>query len=112
MLWQIGSPRFFVDAMISASEMQYLRDQGLTNKAIAERLDISPATVCRYLHPKSPRLTDDDKQAIVEMLKNGKTVKEIAENYEKSVATIYGVLKAAGIKRKLKIQTDKRGAAR
>lgn len=87
---------------VSASEMQYLRDQGLTNKAIAERLDISPATVCRYLHPKSPRLTDNDKQAIVEMLKNGKTVKEIAEDYEKSVATIYGVLKEAGIKRELK----------
>ena len=42
---------------VSASEMQYLRDQGLTNKAIAERLDISPATVCRYLQPKTARLT-------------------------------------------------------
>ena len=93
---------------VSSSEMQYLRDQGLTNKAIAERLEISPATVCRYLQPKSARLTNADKQAIVEMYKNGKSVKEIAESYEKSAFTIYHVLNDAGIKReRKKAQTEK-----
>lgn len=92
---------------VSASEMQYLRDQGLTNKQIAERLDISQATVCRYLPPKTTRLTNDDKRAIVEMYKNGKSVKEIAESYEKSPFTIYHVLNDAGIK-KGKVQTDKK----
>lgn len=91
---------------VSASEMQYLRDQGLTNKAIAERLDISPATVCRYLQPKTTRLTNDDKQAIVEMYKNGKSVKEIAESYEKSPFTIYHVLNDAGLKRE-RMKTEK-----
>lgn len=92
---------------ISASEMQYLRDQGLTNKAIAERLEISPATVCRYLPPKSARLTNADKQAIVEMYKNGKSVKEIAESYEKSAVTIYHILNDAGIKREKKLKPKK-----
>lgn len=95
---------------VSASEMQYLRDQGLTNKALAERLEISPATVCRYLQPKAARLTNADKQAIIEMYKNGKSVKEIAESYEKSTATIYHILNDAEIKRekKLKLKKEKR----
>lgn len=97
---------------VSASEMQYLRDQGLTNKAIAERLEISPATVCRYLQPKSTRLTNADKQALVEMYKNGKSVKDIAKLYEKSAVTIYHVLNDAGIKQEKKAQTEKDGMGR
>lgn len=78
--------------------MQYLRDQGLTNKQIAERLDISQATVSRYLEPKKIQLTSNEKEDIIELYMNGKTVKDIAEMYKRSVFTIYNILRQAGIK--------------
>lgn len=74
---------------VSLSELQYMRDEeGLSYSAIAKRLDISPATVSRYLGPKKPlvknkratraRLTQEEIDEIRRLHGMGRSVSAIS----------------------------------
>lgn len=39
---------------VSISELRQMREEGLTNKEIAARLDVTPTTIARYLGPIEP----------------------------------------------------------
>lgn len=46
---------------ISVQEMLEMREQGLSNREISERLDISYASVCRYIG-RNPRTSAENKE--------------------------------------------------
>lgn len=85
---------------VSVSELNYLRDQQMSNKQIAKKLGVSPATIGKYL-PSSrksrAKLSENDKNEIFELWRDGELVADIADTYNCSVATIYKLLKDRGI---------------
>lgn len=96
---------------ISMSELNYLRDQGLSNKEIADKVGCSTATVSKYLPSQRKaraRLSDEDRNDILELYHSGKKVKEIAESYGCTLPTIYNLLKAEGIQVRCKKKTEKK----
>ena len=75
-----------LSTQISISEMRHMEEvEGLTRHEIAKRLDISPATVLRYLGLKNnaasenARITDDKVRQIIDLRKKRFTTREIAQ---------------------------------
>lgn len=90
---------------VNLSELVCLRNQGLNNKQIAQRVGCAPGTVTKYLpsqRKSRAQLSDKDKQDIVELFKDGNTASEIAETYSCDVGTIYRILRANGLRSKPK----------
>ncbi len=91
---------------VSVNELQRLRDEGLNNKQIAERIEVSAATISKYLpvgYKKYVHLDDSCKEEIVQLYKEGETAKEIAKAYSINIATVYNIVKKGGVnKRKTK----------
>lgn len=88
------------DHEVSQSELNYLRSQGLNNQEIAKRVGCAPCTVSRYLpslRKAKIQLSDKDRKDILELYKDGNSVKDIADTYNCSVNVIYRILKANGI---------------
>lgn len=85
---------------ISQSELNYLRDQGLSNKEIALRTGCSEQTISRYLpslRKARVKLSDKDREDILELYKDGNKVGEIAESYNCTNNVIYRILKSNGV---------------
>lgn len=85
---------------VSISELNYLRDQQMSNTEIAKKLGVSPATISKYLlsnRKKRAKLNEKDKNEIFELWREGELVANIAETYNCSVVTIYRLLKDRGI---------------
>lgn len=85
---------------VSQSELNYLHSQGLNNQEIAKRVGCSPSTISRYLPSQRKakvKLNENDYKDILELYKDGNSVKEIADSYDCSIGVIYRVLKANGI---------------
>lgn len=80
---------------ISISELTYLRNQGLTNKQIAEKLGYSKNTISRYLprtRKENVKLSESDKAEIVSLYTKGTSVLQIAAKFNASTTAIYHVL--------------------
>ena len=85
---------------VSQSELNYLRSQGLNNQEIAKRVGCAPCTISRHLPSQRKarvKLNEKDYKDILELYKDGNSVKEIADSYDCSIGVIYRVLKANGI---------------
>lgn len=81
---------------VSISEMRHMEDvEGLSRQEIAKRLDISPATVLKYLGLKnsaaseSARLTDDKVRQIIDLRRKRFTTREIAKKVGISPTTAH-----------------------
>ena len=86
---------------INVSELEYLRSQGLSNQQIAAKLDISRATVGKYLpteRKKRVTLSPIDRENIVALYMHGTSAKELAGRFGCSVGTIYAVLSVKNVK--------------
>lgn len=86
---------------VSMSELEYMRSQHMTNKQIAEKFNVSPSTIGRYLGPARKRRTkmvDEDYKLIIKLYKeDGYSPKYIAEDvYGCAVGTIYRILRENG----------------
>lgn len=91
---------------VSVNELQQLRDEGLNNRQIAERIGSSTSTISRYLPTSCKKhvcLDDSCREEIVQLYKEGETAKTIAEAYGVGIATVYNIVKKGGVnKRKTK----------
>lgn len=85
---------------VSVSELNYMRSQGMNNKQIAEKLNVSPSTIGRYLESaRKPRtkMTEEDYKTIIKFYEDGYSPRYIAEDvYHCAVATIYRILRENG----------------
>jgi DNA-binding CsgD family transcriptional regulator len=87
------------------SEMVKLKRAGLTNKEIAKKLSVSRITVGRYLRKemnfyekyrekgKGKKVTDTAIKKMIEMRREGKTLKEIAKKLSLSHTTVMNYLR-------------------
>ena len=86
---------------VSVSEINYMHEQGLKNKEIAERLGTSRATIDKYLPPLKKRVytkvTRKDIDEMEAMFKSGRPVAEIAKHFNCCIQTVYRNLKPRGI---------------
>lgn len=85
---------------VNVSELEYLRSQGLNNQQIADKLDISRATVGKYLpseRKKRAMLSVVDRENIATLYSNGTSARDLAGQFGCSIGTIYAILSARGI---------------
>lgn len=85
---------------ISASEIEYLRDQKLNNKQIAERVGCSANTISKYFpkeRKEKVKLTEEDYKHMLALYNDEYSPKYIAVRYNCCVPTVYRILKKMGI---------------
>ena len=85
---------------VSASEINYMHDQGMSNKDIAKRLGTSCATINQYFPEEKRRytkVTKSDVDEMVQLFKQGISVQKIATKYYCSSSTVYRILTNNGI---------------
>lgn len=78
---------------VSVSELRQMRDDGLTNREIAKRLDVHPATIGRYLGPPDLKahgkkkcsagkeVTPDMAADMQRLYREGRSINSIAERF-------------------------------
>lgn len=91
-------------ADLSPSVLRSMREQEhLTNKEIAQRLDVSVATINKYLpsdekHKNYHRMTQSDISFMKEMYKQGMKITDIAAKMNVSVPTVSKWLESEGLR--------------
>ena len=91
-------PRAKLTDSIDISTLVSMRNQGMTNKQIAESLGVSVATVTRYLPKKRIyKIGQDTRTGIVRAYKRKKQIKEIALMFSVSRASVVTILRDAGV---------------
>ena len=103
---------------VSVAELLHMRNEDhLTNRQIAERLDVHPATILRYIGPdiRQPVQPRKGKRCVVttklvdsmrEMYLDGKSINTIAEHVGLSWKTVKKYIADLGPNRKKKLQPE------
>lgn len=84
---------------VSISELNTLRSEGLSNREIARRLDVSEATIGKYIpaeHKKYVRLSESQRKELISDFKGGAKMSELAEYYNIAFPTVRRILIEAG----------------
>lgn len=85
---------------VSVGEVNYMHEQGLTNKEIANRLGTSRATIDKYLPSKRKkyvRVNDGIAEYMLDMYNEGYSIKYISAHFDVSDSTVRRALAKKGV---------------
>ena len=85
---------------VSAGEINYMHDQGMSNKDIAKRLGTTCATINQYFPEEKRRytkVTESDADEMVRYFKEEYSVQWIAIKFNCATSTVYRILTNHGI---------------
>lgn len=85
---------------VSVSEINYMHEQGLKNKEIAERLGTSRATIDKYLPSKRKkyvRISNGMASCMLDMHNEGYSIRNISAHFNVSDSSVYRALAKKGV---------------